>query len=356
VSKRDYTILRVAISDGTEGQAYALTRGAPIDLIIADLLAPILLNEDAEPIPRLTERCSRALVALGSQGLVQRAVSLIDIALWDRRARKENVPLFELLGAGSGASVETMLVEGYPRRNEDPRAFADRLREKADGGFRFLKLAHVPDRGKMVSCLRHTRECVPVGTELVVDVAWAWRGVNQGLAEARGWEEYELAWIEDPFPSDEVEAIAEFARAVETPIAIGDEMTTLAAAYRLIDSSALGLLRGDVTAIGGFTGFSKLHEAAERGNLRISPHVHPELHQHCAFAWAAVGPVELMGGSKGEFDCTSAFVDDKALEWHEPGRLAPPKRPGLGIAFDWEAVERHTVRHLRRGLAPNAAS
>jgi L-alanine-DL-glutamate epimerase-like enolase superfamily enzyme len=344
------------MSDGTEAQAYALTRGAPVDLIIADLLASVLLNEHAESVSALTERCSRALVALGSQGLVQRAVSLIDIAMWDRRARKENVPLFELLGAGSGASIETMLVEGYPRRNEDPRALADRLREKAAEGFRFLKLAYVPDRDRMVSCLRHTRDGVPLGTELVVDVAWSWHRVDQGLAEARSWEEFGLAWIEDPFPSDEVEAIAELARAVETPIAIGDEMTTLAAAYRLIESNALGLLRADVTAIGGFTGFSKLHEAAQRRNLRISPHVHPELHQHCAFAWPAVGPVELMGGSKGEFDCTSAFVDDKALEWREPGRLAPPKRPGLGIAFDWEAVERHTVRHLRRGVAANAAS
>ena len=94
VSRRDYTVVRVTTVDGAFGVAYALTRGAPVDLLVADLLAPVALGHEASDIPGIMDRCSRAIVALGREGLLQRALALLDIALLDlgTRAGRSTLP------------------------------------------------------------------------------------------------------------------------------------------------------------------------------------------------------------------------------------------------------------------------
>ena len=102
ISERDFVIVRVRTTDGLEGYAYSLSRGAPVDITVTDLLGPILLGRDALDIPRRMDELTRGVVALGPIGVVGRAMSLLDVACVDRLFRS----LWRLVGTDFRIYVE----------------------------------------------------------------------------------------------------------------------------------------------------------------------------------------------------------------------------------------------------------
>jgi len=342
--RREYAVARLTADDGTQGVAYSLSRNAPLDLVLTDLVAPRVLGGDALDPGGAAERCERGLVAVGTEGIVKRALSLLDVCLWDLRGRAAAEPVWRLLGGGCAAEAPVLLVEGYPREGESAAAFGERLAARAGEGYRMLKLANLPDPADVASRLRATREAAGPDVELVVDVAWAWHDLERAVEAARLWEPYRLAWIEDPFPPQRVDAIAALRESVETPIAAGDDVTSRSLFGELMHRRAVDTLRMDAMTIGGFSGFALVQAQAHAGGFPISPHVHPEVHQHCAFGLAGVGLVEMFPRGT-EFDCVHEFVLPASLSFAGPGVVRAPEGPGVGLELDWDSIEAHAVRH-----------
>jgi L-alanine-DL-glutamate epimerase-like enolase superfamily enzyme len=343
IDRRHYVVARIATKDGVEGVAYGLSRGAPIDLVVTDLLGPLLLGQDALDIPRIVERCRQAMVPLGLAGLVQRGLSLVDIALWDIKARSARLPLWRLLG-GYRSTAPLMLVDGYARENETAADFAKRLLVRVQEGYTAIKLANQANPDEMSARLTAVRDAVGPGVALVLDIVWAWRDVQPAIDIARRWAPARLAWIEDPFPPDFVSQTRRLKAAIETPIGAGDEVSSPSVFDALLGQEAIDLVRLDATTIGGITGFAQVHSRAAAGGYRVSPHIYPEVHQHCAFAWPSVEPVEMFP-SGSPFDFSHQFVKEGALEFETPGRLLAPTRDGIGLEIDWRSIEDHLSRH-----------
>ena len=343
ITRREYAVVRLTADDGTQGLAYSLSRNAPLDLIVADMLAPRLLGQSTDPAAA-AERCERGLLAAGTEGIVRRALSLVDIALWDLEGRAAGQPVWRLLGGGDSAEAPVLLVEGYPRDGESVEAFGERLAGRAAEGYRILKLANLPDPAEVGERLRATRAAAGDEVELTVDIAWAWRTVDQGLAAARLWEPYRLAWIEDPFPASWATLISSLGFLVETPIACGDEVTSAVVLEELVHRRAIDRLRMDATTIGGFTAFRVLAARARAARIPVATHVHPEIHQHCTFGLPGVETVEMYPRGS-EFDCAHLFVLPESLDFAAPGIVRAPERPGLGLELDWDSVAAHAVRH-----------
>lgn len=344
IARREYAVARVTADDGTQGVAYALSRNAPLDLVLTDLIAPRVLGGDALDPAAALERCERGLVAVGIEGIVRRALSLLDVCLWDLRGQAAGEPVWRLLGGGGPPEAPILLVEGYPVEGESTAAFGERLAARAAEGYRILKLANLPDPAEIAARLTATREAAGPEVELVVDVAWAWRDVEHAVEAARLWEPYRLAWIEDPFPPQRVDAIAALRESVETPIAAGDDVTSRPLFGELMHRRAVDTIRMDAMTIGGFSGFVEVHAQAQAGGFPISPHVHSEVHQHCAFGLTGVGPVEMFPRGT-EFDCVHEFVLPASLTFAAPGIVRAPDGPGLGLELDWDSIEAHAVRH-----------
>lgn len=344
IERREYAVARVTADDGTQGVAYSLSRNAPLDLVLTDLIAPKALGHDAVDPAGAVEQCERGLVAVGTEGIVRRALSLLDVCLWDISGRAAGEPVWRLLGGGDWSEAPVLLVEGYPHDGESIAAFAERLAARAQEGYRILKLANLPDPADVAARLRATREAAGCEVDLVVDVAWAWRDVEHAVEAARLWEPHRLAWIEDPFPPQRVDAIAALRESVETPIAAGDDVTSRALFGELMHRRAVDTIRMDAMTIGGFTGFAQVQAQAHDGGFPISTHVHPEIHQHCAFGLAGVGPVEMFPRGT-EFDCVHEFVLPASLSFAAPGIVRAPDGPGLGLELDWDSIEAHAVRH-----------
>jgi L-alanine-DL-glutamate epimerase-like enolase superfamily enzyme len=343
IDRRHYVVTRLTTRDGVEGVAYGLSRGAPIDLVVTELLGPLLLGQDGLDIPRLTERCRQAMVPLGWTGLLQRGMSLIDIGLWDIKARIAHLPLWRLIG-GYRTSVPVMLVDGYAQANETAAGFAKRLGARAEEGIAAIKLANQADPAEMSARLAAVREAVGPDVTLVLDIVWAWRDVNAAIDIARRWEPARLAWIEDPFPPDFVSQTRRLKASLATPIGAGDEVSSPAIFEALLDGEAIDIVRLDATTIGGITGFAKVQALAAAGGYRVSPHIYPEVHQHCAFAWPSIEPVEMFPVGSA-FDFSHQFVKAGALDFETPGLLRAPNREGSGLEIDWRVVEDHTARH-----------
>ena len=344
VSRREYAVARLTADDGTQGVAYSLSRNAPLDVIFADMLAPMVLGAEALDAAAVAERCARGLLAAGTEGVVQRALSLLDVALWDLKGRAAGQPVWRLLGGGGPAEAPVLLVEGYPREGESVEAFGERFAARAAEGYRVLKLANLPDPAEMAERLRAVRAAAGDEVELVVDVAWAWKTVDEARVAARLWEPHRLAWIEDPFPAAWVQAISSLSFLVETPIGVGDDVTSPPLLEELVHRRAIDRLRMDAMTIGGLTAFRPVAGRARAARIPVATHVHPEVHQHCAFGLPGVDLVEMFPRGS-EFDCVHEFVLPESLDLTAPGMVRPPQRAGLGLELDWDSVAGHAVRH-----------
>jgi L-alanine-DL-glutamate epimerase-like enolase superfamily enzyme len=196
----------------------------------------------------------------------------------------------------------------------------------------------------MSARLTAVREAVGPDVTLVLDVVWAWRDVQAAIEIAHGWAPARLAWIEDPFPPDYVKQTRRLKASISTPIGAGDEVSSPSIFDALLSQEAIDVVRLDATTIGGITGFADVYSRAAAAGYKVSPHIYPEVHQHCAFAWPSVEPVEMFPRG-GAFDFSHQFVIDGALEFETPGRLRAPSREGVGLEIDWRSVEDHTSRH-----------
>ena len=342
IKHRDFVIVRVGASDGLQGAAYALSRGAPVDLVVTELLAPVLLGRNALDIPRRVEELARAVVALGPVGVVQRAISLIDICLWDIKGQVAGLPVWRLLG-GYRENADVMLVAPYAEAQESDAAYAERLAEPAARGYAALKLYPLADPAAMARRLAALRRTLGDRVGLVVDMAWSWRTAQQAIDAVRTWEDFALSWVEDPFPASEWPSIRALADAVRTPIGAGDEVSVRATMDTLIAERAVDLVRLDATTIGGFSQFAAVRESAGRAGYAVSPHAYPEIHRHCVFAWPNVGPVEIFPPGSPTWG-TSSFLEEEIDLSPSSALISAPSDAGLGLRIDWGAVASLSTR------------
>ncbi|CAN5605266.1 enolase C-terminal domain-like protein [soil metagenome] len=347
LAERDFVIVRVRTTDGREGVAYSLSRGAPVDLVVTDLLAPLVVGRDALDIPRRIEELTRALVALGPEGVVQRALSLLEICLWDIKGQVAGMPVWRLLG-GYRDAAEVQLVAPYAGPDETDEAYAGRLHGLAARGYTALKLYPLADPAAMARRLSALRDTLGEDIGLIVDMAWSWHTGRQAIEAVRGWEDYRLAWVEDPFPASDWRSIRALSEAVRTPIAAGDEVTVRETTETLIAERAVDLVRLDATTIGGLSAFAAVRESAARARLAISPHAYPEIHRHCVFAWPDVGPVEIFPPGSPTWG-TSRFLADEPDLPAGGGPLPAPTEPGLGLHIDWAAARSLALRTTSAG-------
>jgi L-alanine-DL-glutamate epimerase-like enolase superfamily enzyme len=357
ISEREYVIVRVEDGDGRHGTAFGLTRGAPTDVVVAELLAPAMIAGGPAPAARPTTGAPGWRAALphhAPEGLVLRAASLLDVARWDLDGKVAGAPVWRLLGKTRDA-VPVMLVEGYAVQGEPDEAFAERIAAAAAEGFGLIKLANLADDpDRMTRRLERVRSMVGPAVGLTVDIGYAWDDHDSAVALARRWRELDLAWIEDPLHGHEVERIARLRAEIDTPFGVGDEVTSAATLRALAARGAADVLRVDATCAGGIGGASELLAGLD---LPASTHIYPEIHRHLAFAHPGAGPVEAFRPDT-PWDAPQAFSAPPATELDTgSGRrvMRPPADAGLGLRIDWERLDRHATRRLSASGEPRTA-
>ena len=139
VASREYAAMRIRTRGGLVADCLGHTRRSPVDVAMADLLAPRLLGKDAVDLGERLSDLMRATLAIEHDGVIGRARSLVDICLWDIRAQVHGIPVWRMLG-GQRREVPVALVEGYMIDGESEGDLAARLIARTGEGYRFFKV------------------------------------------------------------------------------------------------------------------------------------------------------------------------------------------------------------------------
>jgi D-galactarolactone cycloisomerase len=256
------TVVTITAEDGTRGigEAWGLPLASVTATIVNDFLAPLLIGRDiaehADIWQMLFEYCER----LGhTRGFMMEALSGLDIALWDLRARLAGKPLRELLGTPRRDRVETY-VSPVPFK-QTPRESAEAARAFIAQGFRAMKIKAGRDIETDAAHIACVREAVGPDVELMVDVNGGYDAAT-AIAFAEKIAPLRIAWIEEPIPPERTNELAKVRRASAIPIAAGENEFTARAFADLLDRGAVDVIQPNVTRAGGITGVLEIAELA----------------------------------------------------------------------------------------------
>jgi L-alanine-DL-glutamate epimerase-like enolase superfamily enzyme len=310
------------------GLGYTYTHDAAARLI-GDKLAPLVRGRDLEDIPGLWEALGQQLRNIGRPGIGFMALSAVDIALWDLKARLLGVPLVELLGAqrdeapvyGSGGFTS------YP---------LGRLREQLRGWVEAgiprvkIKVGREPDGDP--PRLDAAREAIGSDAELFVDANGAFEAEEALSWAERYAREWGVTWFEEPVSSADLEGLRLVRqRAPEgLDIAAGEYGFVPADFRNLLDAEAVDCLQVDVTRCGGITGFLRAAELADHFGIDVSAHCAPQASAHVACAVPRFRHIEYFH----DHVRVERMLFDGVLE-PEGGALRPDRsRPGHGLRLN----------------------
>ena len=308
------------------GFSYSKRAGGPAQYAHAKEVAEGLIGEDPNDIARVYDKLLWAGASVGRSGVATQALAAIDVALWDLKAKRAGLPLAKLLGAHRD-SVRTYNTSGgfLNASLDEVRDRATRSLEEGIGGIK-IKVG-LPDSAEDLRRVAGVREHIGTDVPLMVDANQQWDRAT-ALRMGRRLEEFDLVWIEEPLDAYDAEGHAQLAAALDTPIATGEMLASVAEHVRLIDARACDIIQPDAPRVGGITQFLRLAALADQRGLGLAPHFAMEIHLHLAAAYPREPWVE-------HFDWLDPLFEER-LETRD-GRMLVPDRPGLGVTLTGQA-------------------
>lgn len=329
-------VLVEATGGGETGLGYSYADKATAELI-RESLADVVQGRDAMAVPGAWSAMVEAIRNLGRPGIASMAVSAVDAALWDLKARLLGLPLVTLLGAvrdaapvyGSGGFTSYSI---------------ERLKDQLGGwvaaGIPRVKMKTGRDPAADLGRVRAAREAIGTDAELFVDANGAYAR-KQALAQANRFAELGVSWFEEPVSSDDLEGLRLLRdRApARMEIAAGEYGYDLPYFRRMLEAGAVDVLQADATRCGGITGFLRVGALCEARSLPLSAHCGPSIHAHPACSLPSFRHLEFFH----DHDRIEHMLFDGALT-PEGGALRPDlSRPGLGLEFKRRDAARFAV-------------
>ncbi|MGO8886530.1 MAG: enolase C-terminal domain-like protein [Streptosporangiaceae bacterium] len=231
------------------------------------------------------ESMARAVRNIGRGGVAAMAISAVDIALWDLKARLIGRPVADLLGHarqhvpiyGSGGFTSydehqtSEQLSGWVDKNRIPRVKIKIGESWGSNEHRDLERVEL------------AREVIGPDTELYVDANGGYT-TGQAVRVARQLDDYGVTWFEEPVSSQDVAGLAAIRLQVAPDVAAGEYSWSLADSARLLEGGAVDCLQLDVTRCGGITEFLRGAALAAAHSMQVSGHCAPSLHAHPAAA------------------------------------------------------------------------
>ena len=336
----DYSAAYLRIStdaaDGLAGHGFVFTigRGNEVQVAAIEALRERFAGRDVEELLADMGAVWRELVHdsqlrwLGPEkGVMHMAVGAVVNALWDLKAKRAGLPLWNFLG---GNDPRVPCYAG----GIDLDLSLEALLQQTDGnlakGFRAIKMkVGRPDLASDVARVQAMRTHLGDGFPLMADANMKWT-VEEAIRAARALQPCDLTWLEEPIIPDDVAGHARILEAGGVPIAAGENLRSLWEFKNYIAAGAVSYPEPDVTNCGGVTAFMKIARLAEAFNLPVTSHGAHDVTVHLLAACPNRSYLEAHG-----------FGLDRYIEHPlvlEQGMALAPMRPGHGISFDWKGL------------------
>jgi L-alanine-DL-glutamate epimerase-like enolase superfamily enzyme len=314
---------------GAEGLGYTYAAGACKPLIEGELAAAVT-GQCVLETGAAWQAMVRAVRNIGRPGLVSYAISAVDAALWDLKAKLLGLPLSRLLGAVRD-EVPVYGSGGFTTY-DDAAARAQLEHWAGDQRIGRVKIKIGESWGtceaRDLARIAFARKVIGPGAELYVDANGGYTR-KQAVRMARAMAPHDVTWFEEPVSSDDLDGLREVRDQVDPDVTAGEYGYDLPYFARMVDAQAVDCLQVDVTRCGGITEWLRAAAVAAARGLQVSGHCAPNLHAHVAAAVPNLRHLEYFH----DHERIETMLFDGALD-PAGGALRPDKsRPGLGLAL-----------------------
>jgi L-rhamnonate dehydratase len=312
---------------------------------------PLLIDENPFDIQKIWLKLYSYCEWYGRAGVAIYVLSGIDVALWDILGKALGVPIHRLLGGKFRDKIPVYASLLFDM--DDPEGTAETGREYVKQGYRAVKYGW----GRKRECafgsnlksdeemIRVIRDVLGPDAQIMVDVG---RFVNltgaQAVKLARMLERYDIFWLEEPLPPEDIDGYADLSKAVDIYIAAGESEYNLHGFKEYITRRAVDIIQPDVTKAGGFTIARKIVDLCETWNLMMVPHgfstlVNVTANLHLV---ASMPRALILEYRRTPSPLISRL--SKKPPTYEDGYLRIPDEPGLGIEINYSVVEECKIK------------
>lgn len=351
-SHRTTLLVEVETEDGIVGWGESFGPATVCRSIVESLLAPRLVGRDPFDAEIIWDETYNRLKDYGAAGIVVAAMSALDIALWDIKGKSVGLPVCKLLG-GRMREDTVAYATGFYFKDFD-RVVPDAVEEAeryVNAGFRSLKMKiGLGDINKDAERVAAVRQAVGDEIGIMVDANHCFN-VPDAIRVGRKLQELGVGWFEEPVSPEDLPGYAEVARALDMPIAGGENKFTRYEFRAVLEHRAMDIVQPDICTAGGFSELKKIAALASSYSVQCVPHAWGSavaLSATLQFI-ATLLPTPLSLFSRPimlEFEQTpNPLREDLAIDpiVQCKGQVSIPSRPGLGIEVNRTIVDRYRV-------------
>ena len=361
---RQAVLVKVSTDENIVGWGEAASFGGPPQItttVIEEEIAPLIINENPLNIEKIWKKVYHRSYQHARGGLVICALSGVDIALWDIRAKYAKLPLYQLLG-GYRDRVKAYASGGFYKEGEKTEDLAIAMKSYVDRGYQAVKVKvgrnHTPLNP--IELMPHpeiawtleedcqrveaVRKAIGPDIQLIVDANAAW-DAHTALMMGRRFEELGVYAFEEPISTDDIAGSAYLSEKLDIKIAGYETEQRLFGFRNLIAHRCVGMIQPDLTWAGGITECRKIAAFAQAYNISCSP--------HCFSSCVAVAASLHFLGSipNGEFlemdqnpNGLRTELIKEPIEIDRDGYVPILDKPGLGVEPLEDVMKKYEVK------------
>lgn len=303
---------------------------------IDDIMGKLVLKKD----PFMTEEIFNEVYTSTNRIMfgIPHATSAIMVACWDIIGKATKQPIYKLLG-GRKKKIKcyASMPRGY-RAKAAVGAVESALKPEL-GGFKAVKLRIGNGVDKDEELLREVRDAFP-DIDIMVDANSAYQSVNEALKVAEICAKYDITWLEEPIPTDNLKGLARLREKSPVPIAGGENDMAIFRFEDILSSGCFDIVQPDVTRSGGFLQFKKIDAMAEVRGVQCIPHIF-------GFGHILAANLHAVMATRCEW-CEFPFIPDEYQLLEEPikaekGFVKALDKPGLGVEINQEMFKENVI-------------
>ena len=268
---------------------------------------------------------------------IPQATSAIQVALWDIIGKATRQPIYKLLG---GMKRKVRAYASMPRAYK-PKAAVGAVKATIDlGGFNAVKLRIGKSLKNDEAIIKEVRDTYP-DIDIMVDVNSGYTIVNDALKAAKICDKYNVTWLEEPLPSDNLNGLAKLRSKSPVEIAGGENDMGIFRFEDILSKGCYDIVQPDVTRSGGYLQLKKIDAMAEVKGVRCIPHIF-------GFGHILAANLHFIMASRCDW-CEFPFIPDEYQLLEEPikvekGIVSALEKPGLGVEVNKQMFEENVLK------------